>query len=315
MQRSSFLGASWLRDRDATHRPGAGSGPIDCWNAGVRPGTPIPWGWKPNGAGSIRSCAATRSRCFINALPLPRRSRTAPMVAAQPASRSGIRPMTRTRTLWTRRTRRRTQRIAPGSSTASSSAGPRSSFARRLQVLSAFGRDHNRFQIVERARQPRRQTVRQKADGRMALTAIPTRNLRAGRGLPPVGAVACHGTSAVRVIGAALKPCIAPRFGPNVFLAGKPRLITKLHTGRGPAGVCPRGPPFCLSKARDYGPASRGAKPPRRRSRPGSFPHSPDIAGNPTTGQCEKRRRASIQLEGETTAPASGSTRPSGTGS
>ena len=31
------------------------------------------------------------------------------------------------------------------------------------------------------------------------------------------------------------------------------------------------------------------------------FSHSPDIAGNPITGQCEKRRRASIQLEGETT--------------
>ncbi len=98
---------------------------------------------------------------------------------------------------------------------------------------------------LERARQPRRQTVRQKADGRMALTAIPTRNLRAGRGLPRVGAVACHVTSAVRVIGAALKSCIAPRLGSNVFLAGKPRLVTKLHTGHGPAGVHPRGPLYC----------------------------------------------------------------------
>ena len=153
-----------------------------------------------------------------------------------------------------------------------------------------------------RARQPRRQAVRQKADGRMALTAIPTRHLRAGRGLPRVGAVARHGTSAVRVIGAALEPCIAPRLGSNVFLAGKPRVVTKLHTGHGPAGLRPCGPLSPLSKARGYGPATRGAKPPGRGRRPGRFSHSPDIAGNPTTGQCEKRRRASIQLEGETTA-------------
>ena len=68
---------------------------------------------------SVRSCADTRPRSFINALSLLRRSRTATMVAAQPASRSGIRPMTRARTLWTRRSRRRTQCIAPGSSIAS----------------------------------------------------------------------------------------------------------------------------------------------------------------------------------------------------
>ena len=31
------------------------------------------------------------------------------------------------------------------------------------------------------------------------------------------------------MIEATLKPCIAPRFGPNVCLAGKPRLVAKLH--------------------------------------------------------------------------------------
>ena len=124
---------------------------------------------------------------------------------------------------------------------------------RRLQAPSALGRGGNRLQLVQRARQPRRQTVRQKADGRMALRAIPASNLRAARGLPRVGAVACQRTSAVRVIRAAIKPCIAPRLGPNVFLAGKPRLITKLHTGHGPAGISPRGPLSCSSSARAYG--------------------------------------------------------------
>ncbi len=84
-------------------------------------------------------------------------------------------------------------------------------------------------------------------------------------------------------------------------LTGKPRVVTKLHTGHGPAGLRPRGPLSPLSKARGYGPATRSAKPPSRGLRPGRFSHSPDIAGNPTTGQCEKRRSASIQLEGETT--------------
>ena len=42
-------------------------------------------------------------------------------------------------------------------------------------------------------------------------------------------AVACQRTFAVRVIRAALKPCIAPRLGPNVSLAGEPRLVPKLQ--------------------------------------------------------------------------------------
>ena len=63
----------------------------------------------------------------------------------------------------------------------------------------------------------------------MALWAIPAGHLRAGRGLARVGGVACQRTSPVRVIRAALKPCITPRLGPDVLLAGKPRLVAKLH--------------------------------------------------------------------------------------
>ena len=40
------------------------------------------------------------------------------------------------------------------------------------------------------------------------------------------------------VIRTALEPCIAPRLGPNVLLAGKPRLIAKLHRPW-PGGVPP----------------------------------------------------------------------------
>ena len=125
---------------------------------------------------------------------------------------------------------------------------------RRLLLAARLLRRHNnRFQRIERARQPRRQTVGQKADGRMALTAIPARNLRAGRGLPLVGAVACHRTSAVRVIRAALKPCFAPRLGLNVFLAGKPRFVAKLHRPWPGGSSVPRASLCRSARGRDYG--------------------------------------------------------------
>ena len=87
----------------------------------------------------------------------------------------------------------------------------------------------------------------------MALTAIPARNLRAGRGLPRVSAVACHRTSAVRVIRAALKPCFAPRLGLNVFLAGEPRIVAKLHRPWPGGSSVPRASLCRSARAQDYG--------------------------------------------------------------
>ena len=134
----------------------------------------------------------------------------------------------------------------------------------------------------EDARQPRRQTVRQKADGRMALRAIPASNLRTARGLPRVGAVACQRTSTVRVIRVALKPCIAPRLGPNVFLAGKPRLITKLHRPW-PGGDQPARASFSFVVRPRLRSQTGDAKPPRR-----PLSHSATIPGNPSVAQCGK---------------------------
>ena len=69
------------------------------------------------------------------------------------------------------------------------------------------------------------------------LRTVPASNVCPARGLARVGAVAGERTSSLRVLRTALKPCIAPRLGPNVFLAGKPRLIAKLHRPW-PGGVC-----------------------------------------------------------------------------
>jgi len=163
---------------------------------------------------------------------------------------------------------------------------------RRLQAPRTFGRDDNRLQIVQRARKTRRQAVRQKAERRMALRAIPARNLRPGRALPPVSAVVCHGTSALRVIRAALKPCIAPRFGLNVFLAGKPRLVTKLQSGHGPAGV-PTAGPLLVVPPRKLQNQPGGAKPQDRH-----VPRSATFPGNPPGAQCGKKSLGSYRAKG-----------------
>ena len=121
------------------------------------------------------------------------------------------------------------------------------------QARGLLGVGHHLFDLVQLARKPCGQTLRQQAEGGVALGAIPASNLRAARGLARVGAVACQRTSAVRVIRAALKPCIAPRLGPNVFLAGEPRLVPKLQPAVARRGCLPaRANSFSFKGGRDY---------------------------------------------------------------
>ena len=101
--------------------------------------------------------------------------------------------------------------------------------ARRSQARGLLGVGHHLFDLVELPRKPCGQAVRQQAEGGVAFRAVPASDLRPARGLARVGAVAGQRTAPVQVIGAALKPCIAPRLGPNVLLAGKPRVVAKLH--------------------------------------------------------------------------------------
>ena len=101
-----------------------------------------------------------------------------------------------------------------------------------------LGVRHHRFEGVEFTGQPCGQTVRQQAEGGVAFATVPASDVRPARGLARIGAVACQRTVPVRVIRAAIEPCIAPRLGPNVLLAGKPRLIAKLHRPW-PGGVPP----------------------------------------------------------------------------
>ena len=83
------------------------------------------------------------------------------------------------------------------------------------QARGLLGVGHHRFELVQLARKPCGQTVRQQAEGGVAFAAIPARNLCPARGLACVSPVTCQRTPPVRVVRAVLEPCIAPRLGPN----------------------------------------------------------------------------------------------------
>ena len=97
------------------------------------------------------------------------------------------------------------------------------------QAWGLLGVGHHRFEGVELTRKPGCEAVRQQAEGGVALGAVPASDVRPARGLARVGAVACERTAPVGVIRTLPEACIAPRLGTNVFLAGKPRLVAKLH--------------------------------------------------------------------------------------
>ena len=117
------------------------------------------------------------------------------------------------------------------------------------QARGLLGVDHHRFDGVEFTGQPCSQTVRQPAEGGVALGAVPASDACPARALARIGAVACERTSPVGVIRTPLEGCIAPRLGLNVLLAGKPRLVAKLHRpwpggvppARASSSVVPRG--------------------------------------------------------------------------
>ncbi|MCY3792959.1 MAG: hypothetical protein OXG51_01120 [Gammaproteobacteria bacterium] len=124
---------------------------------------------------------------------------------------------------------------------------------RGRQAGRPLGGGHRLLQRVERPRQPRRQAVRQQAERGVALRAVPASDPRAPRRLAPVGAVPRQRAAAARVVRAPLKPCLAPCLGGNVPLAGKPRLVAKLHRRR-PGGGPPRRPgPSSVGWGQGYG--------------------------------------------------------------
>ena len=86
---------------------------------------------------------------------------------------------------------------------------------RRHQARGALGPCHHRLELVERAGQPGRQTVRQQAERGVTLGAVPASDTGPARGLARVGAVAGERTPALRVVRTARETCIAPRPGSN----------------------------------------------------------------------------------------------------
>ena len=109
---------------------------------------------------------------------------------------------------------------------------------RRAQARGLLGVRHHRFEGIEGARKPSGQTVGQQAEGGVTFGAVPASDACSARGLARVGPVACQRTSPVGVIRAALKPCIAPRLGNNVLLAGKPSYGRKWCTDKLSCAAC-----------------------------------------------------------------------------
>lgn len=110
---------------------------------------------------------------------------------------------------------------------------------RSLKAPRILGRNDDRFQIAQRPRKTRRKAVRQKAERRVALRAIPARDTRTRRRLALIAPVTGQRAAAPGMVRATLKPCSAPRLGANILRAGKPRLIAKLHRPWPAGGIDP----------------------------------------------------------------------------
>ena len=167
--------------------------------------------------------------------------------------------------------------------------------ARRGQARGLLGVGHHLFDLVELPRKPCGQTLRQKAEGGVALRAVPASDPRPARDLARVGAVACQRTPPMRVVRAALEPCIAPRPGSNVSLAGEPRLVAKLQPAVARRGCSPvRAFSFGSQRAPTLRRARSGAK-------GGGFPSTARLQTTPATSGWLRpaSRRSTTTLRGD----------------
>ena len=106
----------------------------------------------------------------------------------------------------------------------------------RRQALRRRRGRGGRFNLAKRPRHPRRQEVGQKAERRVRVPAVETRDPNAGRGLAPVAAVARKRTATAGMARTRRKNCIAPPLRDNVRLGGKVCFVANLHpTAPGPA--------------------------------------------------------------------------------
>ena len=88
---------------------------------------------------------------------------------------------------------------------------------------------HHLLDLVQRAGQPRRQAVRQQAEGHMACGAVVPRHPRPFWLHPSVGPKPAQPTPRRPVYRASIEPCLLPDFLPNVCLAGQRRMETELY--------------------------------------------------------------------------------------
>lgn len=104
------------------------------------------------------------------------------------------------------------------------------------------------LKLVQRPAKTRRKAVRQKREGRVALRAVPSRNVRISpRRVAHIRPVPCQRTVTARVKGAAIKGCSGPGPCRNIGLAGQRHIPANLH-GTWPARASTRGGPLLLPR-------------------------------------------------------------------
>ena len=107
------------------------------------------------------------------------------------------------------------------------------------------------LQRIEGSWQPRRQAVRQQAEGCLALWAVPASHAHPARRLARIGAMPCERASTLRMVGTPFEFGAAPRVGSRVLLAGERRGMAKLHRPGDSTEDSVRAI-ICLNKNRDY---------------------------------------------------------------
>ncbi len=120
----------------------------------------------------------------------------------------------------------------------------------RLHRTLLFRADGHLLDLLQRARYPARQAVRQRAECPVAIRAVPATNPHPLGLYPVIGAVTAKAASRRTPLQARRRGCIPPTLADNILLSGQSRFMSKLNgpsTAHGPATVIARATFFPLS--------------------------------------------------------------------
>ena len=164
----------------------------------------------------------------------------------------------------------------------------------RLHRTLLFRADGHLLDLLQRARYPARQTVRQRAECPVAARAVPATNPHP-RGLYTIiGAVTAQAASRPQAQKARRGACLPPALPDNILLSGQSRFMSELNgpsTAHGPATVIARATFFALSPHLMPGQSKQ------------SHPQAEDVTSSDSSaGNGYPKRAARIQAAGKKTS-------------